>query len=357
MRSVFILLSLLPLFAVSQVKKPVKTKPKVVTPAFDGYTITGTVTGFADGTPVSFLNEQTGAPDQQAVITKGQFIIKGKMDQPGFKGLIFNNEQPLVPMFLDNSIIKITGSKDALDKVVITGSPSQDQFKMYTTAISPYTHIFTQATFDTVAMNKVSTISEEFVKKYPASFVAPLAIIRLYQAAQNGIKTEELYNLLAPQVKSSSLGNYIPQLIAESKINPIGSLVSDFTQADTAGIPINISAYRGKYVLIDFWASWCRPCRQENPNLVAAFDKFKSKNFTVLGVSLDQNKKAWLDAIKMDGLTWGHVSDLKGWGNEAAAMFKVKSIPQNLLLDPEGRIIAKNLRGAILEARLNALLK
>ena len=109
--------------------------------------------------------------------------------------------------------------------------------------------------------------------------------------------------------------------------------------------------------MIDFWASWCRPCRQENPNVVAAFDKFKNKNFTIIGVSLDQNKKNWIDAIKMDGLTWSHVSDLQGWGNQVAAIFKVTSIPQNFLLDPEGRIIAKNLRGAVLESKLSALLK
>lgn len=360
MRSIFILLIVLPALGFSQAKKQVKAKLKVQTPApvFDGYIITGTVTGFPDGTPVSFLNEQTNAPEQQAKITKGKFIIKGKMDQPGFKGLIFNNAPPLVQLFLDNSNIKITGNKDALDKLIIMGSPSQDQFKIYTTAIKPYEQfLLPDALYDTVALNKIAGISENFVKKYPSSYVSPLAIIRLYQATQNGVKTEELYKLVPAQIQFSPLGNYVHQLIEESKINPIGSVISDFTQTDTAGIPVNISAYRGKYILLDFWASWCRPCRQENPNVVAAYEKFKNKNFTIIGVSLDQNKKAWIDAIKMDGLNWNHVSDLKGWGNQVASIFKVSSIPQNFLLDPQGRIIAKNLRGNVLESRLTVLLK
>jgi len=358
MRSTFFLLFLLPILGISQVKKTTKAISKVQTPAFDGYIVTGVITGFADGTTVSFLNEQTGVPDQVAVIRKGKFIIKGKIEQPGFKGLIFNNAQPLVPMFLDNSNIKITGNKDALDKLVIIGSPSQDQFKIYTDAIKPYEQfLLPDAAYNPEALNKIATISEDFVKNFPTSYVAPLALIRLYQATQNGTKTEELYKLIQAQIQFSPLGNYVNQLITESKINPIGSVVSDFSQSDTSGAIINISAFRGKYVLVDFWASWCRPCRQENPNVVAAFSKYKNKNFTILGVSLDQNKKNWVDAIKMDGLNWSHVSDLKGWSNQVAAIFKITSIPQNLLLDPQGRIIAKNLRGAVLESRLSALLK
>ena len=154
-------------------------------------------------------------------------------------------------------------------------------------------------------------------------------------------------------VQQSGLGQYVNQQIQESKINAIGSVVRDFSQNDTSGNPVNFSSYRGKYVLLDFWASWCRPCRMENPNVVAAYNKFHDKNFTILSVSLDQAKPAWLDAIKMDGLDWNHVSDLKGWNNEVAGIFRITNIPQNLLIDPNGKIIAKNLRGSLLENKLN----
>ncbi|MDB5206829.1 MAG: AhpC/TSA family protein, partial [Flavisolibacter sp.] len=123
------------------------------------------------------------------------------------------------------------------------------------------------------------------------------------------------------------------------------------------GQPVSLSSFKGKYVLLDFWASWCRPCRQDNPNVVKAYNEFKDKNFTVFGVSLDQNKDAWLQAIQQDGLTWTHASDLKFWSNEAAVLYGVQGIPANFLIDPQGNIVAQDLHGEEIVRTLRNLVR
>jgi peroxiredoxin len=142
----------------------------------------------------------------------------------------------------------------------------------------------------------------------------------------------------------------------QSKV-PLGSKAADITQNDPAGKPVSLASLHGKYVLVDFWASWCAPCRAENPNVVKLYKQYQDKGFTVFGVSLDAeaSKAAWIKAIAIDGLAWTQVSDLKGWANAAAKTYDVKSIPQNFLIDPNGVIIAKNLRGEELAKKLASL--
>ena len=211
------------------------------------------------------------------------------------------------------------------------------------------------------AINEVTTILLTFVSKHPNSYISLLALSELVNsnAGIDMSKLESLYNGLSATLKKTEFGEAIGNQIFAKTRTVIGSVAPDFSQNNPDGKPIKLSDFRGKYVLIDFWASWCTPCRQENPNVVKAYAQFKNKNFEILGVSLDNPnaKTAWLNAIEKDKLTWPQVSDLQGWKNQAARLYGVESIPQNFLIDPKGVIVAKNLRGEELIRTLSNILK
>jgi peroxiredoxin len=151
--------------------------------------------------------------------------------------------------------------------------------------------------------------------------------------------------------------NQIESMIARMEKVQVGSIAPDFTLPDVDGNPVSLSSFRGKYVLVDFWAAWCPDCRKENPNIVAAWEKYKDKNFAVLGVSLDRKRDQWLAAIEKDGLKWTQVSDLKYWSSDAAVLYCIRWIPMSFLIDPEGKIVAIGLEGEELHNKLEELLK
>ena len=168
------------------------------------------------------------------------------------------------------------------------------------------------------------------------------------------VSAAALLLLASPVGRAAHSPSHLPS--APTPHRAILLLAPDFSQADPQGKMVQLSALRGQYVLLDFWASWCPPCRAENPVLVQTYQQYKKKNFTILSVSLDHNRAAWLKAVKTDGLTWPQVSDLKGWDNAAAARYHIQAVPQNYLLDPSGHIVGQNLRGAALGQRLTQLL-
>jgi peroxiredoxin len=339
-----------------------------------GFVINGHIGGLADKSAV-FMTDANKPTDtlSRTVVKNGAFLLKGQVTEPNLYELNFGASKKKTILFIGNEAVKIEGSVNDLAALKVTGSESHDDFMSFQKTFNPY---FGQLNAlsklagapegatkrDSIAnaYNATAGIIESkidsFIQQRRSSYVSPFILVVTNQLSDDPLLLEKRYLTLTPAVQGGMYGKYLSEQIENGKIGAVGSDAIDFTQSDTSGNPVSLSSYKGKYVLVDFWASWCQPCRMENPNVLAAYGKFKTKNFTVLGVSLDKSKDSWIKAIHDDRLAWAQVSDLKFWNNDAAAKYHVQQIPQNFLIDPNGKIIGKNLRGAELDARLCALL-
>ena len=275
-----------------------------------------------------------------AVITDGTFKFEGVCTEPLAYGLTTfrDSKRPLV-FFLDNEKMQLKMNES--EKILtVTGSAINDLYAQN----APLTR-------------QDGYSIDSLVAVHPASAVTPYFIVKDFAYKLN---LEEMKALRAKLDASLDETMYVSQIdgfIKRMEDIQVGAVAPDFTLPDVDGNPVTLSGLRGKYVLIDFWASWCPDCRKENPNIVAAWNKYKDKNFTILGVSLDRKKEPWLAAIEKDQLAWTHVSDLKDWKSDAAVQYAIRWIPMNFLLDPNGVILAVGLEGEALQQKLDEVLK
>ena len=342
------------------------------------YQISGTIAGLDSG-KIYLVKAEKGqavAIDTTDFID-GEFSFEGTIDVPELHYLRLNNRDYFAQFFLENEKIKIEANKDSLRDTKVTGSPTTDVFNEYIDELNllneqvrEYQQKYSAAMasgnqdevdrikIDVEATNENMTVfAKNFVKEHTSSIVAPFIALTQLVQQMDYPELKELVDLFPAELDASPYTKQLKEIVEKKGRTAVGTPAPEFTMNDPEGNPVSLASFRGKYLLIDFWASWCAPCRQENPNVVKAYNEFKDKGFDILGVSLDRDKAAWLKAIDDDKLSWTHVSDLKYWKNEVAQLYGVNSIPHSVLLDPKGNVIAKNLRGQELHDKLKELLK
>jgi len=389
MKKLLLPLLLLPTLLFAQIATPINTAP----PASDEFTIMGKIGHYS--TPAkAYLLYQYGATKviDSSQMSNGDFSFNGRILYPGSALLVLDHDgkgiasiiaaqnlgkgsMDMLNFYVDKGIVMVDAT-DSVAKAKITGSSINTESDDLKNSLAPIqkSAVALSAELNTAPSEKRNDpaftnainargkalqdqqkkILTDFISTHTNSFLSIILIHELGPHADDPRQLEKLFNGLSPALKDSEPGKITISDILKAEVTGIGAIAPDFTQNDVNGTPVTLSSFRGKYVLIDFWASWCGPCRQENPNLVRTYKKYKDKNFAVIGVSLDrpEGRTDWLNAIKNDGLAWTQVSDLNFWSNKVAVQYFISEIPSNFLIDPKGKIIARNLRGEDLDREL-----
>ncbi len=340
-----------------------------------------TIAGMPDSTMV-FLKERSEArwiTLDSSLLKGGKTDLSGNIDSPDVYYLTMDNVRSAFPIFVEKGEINFMADVKNLRGYKVENSKTHTDYENFMSNVlgafdqkvqalgSKYG--IAQRNGDTAEVSKLENEYESiqndkknamlnYVKENSSSVVGPYIIY----ANSYMFDLDQLEGAVNNADKSLADNKYVKLLkdkVATLKRVQIGQPFIDITQDDPRGNPVSLASVveKNKYVLVDFWASWCQPCRGENPNVVRAYQKYHDKGFTVFGVSFDRKKDDWIKAIQDDGLTWTHVSDLKGWGNAAGKLYGIQSIPQNILIGPEGKIIARNVRGKALQDKLSELMK
>lgn len=357
--------------------------------AQQGFTISGKI-GTLDAPAKAYLSYTDNGltVKDSVVLNKGSFSFKGKLSSAVAANLTVKYDTirrrgagrtEYLQFYIENSRISLTSAETPWRPIVKGSAVNADNEvltqmrrplrKIADSVIKVYNAMSAEHRKDTVFTKPISkimaatqlqydSVNRAFIARYPNSAIA-LQVFKEVELAYNfnPDTAAARFARLPKSSRESTMGLKLASIIETGKKTNTGVMAMGFTETDTTGKAVKLSDFRGQYVLIDFWASWCAPCRAENPNMLKAYNKYKSKNFTILGVSLDEEKsrRAWLGAVKIDGLPWTQVSELKGFKAKSAVLYGVSAIPSNFLVDPSGKIIGRNLRGEELEKKLAML--
>lgn len=335
------------------------------------YTLSGKIKGLTDQKVyIVYFSGNTRVKDS-ANVKDYKFNFKGKINEDIIATIIFKNPSKTFNFILAPGENILKGNVKDIDKSFVSGSLYQDGWidlnkkltpinereKKFQEELQKNENNVSNQVEQTEIFEKIKKDRSTEIKNFIISKPGELAgLFSFYNYLLNSeadlVELSKLLDKFDSSLKSSIYYEKSKQFLEVGMRTTIGNQLLDFSQTDTNNVVVSSKDYLGKYLLIDFWASWCSPCRAENPNVVATFLKYKDKGFDVLGVSLDNNKENWMHAIHKDNLQWKQVSDLKQWKNEVAVLFGIKAIPTNILVDPTGKIIAKNLRGEALDKKL-----